>query len=255
MQLGPFSVYLVSGSDHIKSIFKTPHGLGTPALLIAVRDILGTPKHVVPFYAADNSGVSARPQPGSNVPPERRILYIQHKVAHKYLTGQELKGISERYMKILQRNLSIGIEYDWIDIPDLQAFLQSQLFSAAVESMCGTYIFSLNPTLVEDFWQFDRNVPLLYKGVPQWMYPSAYRAREKMLTSMKKWHKFASEHSDYSKREAGDWDPYWGSNLVKARQEYFHKMGILDADAMASEDLGLLFAYVSPRRVRWKESY
>ena len=242
LQLGGLKIYLVSNADHITSIFKTPRGLGTPALLIAVRDILGTPKHVVPFYAADNSGVGPYPQPGSNTPPERRILHIQHKVAHKYLTGQELKGISERYMKTLQKNLCTVTEHDWVDIPDIQAFLQHQLFSAAVVSMCGTHLFSLNPTLVADFWEFDRNVPILYKGFPKWLYPSAYKAREKMLISIKRWHKFAGEHSDYSQREAGGWDPYWGSNLVKARQEYFHKMGILDEDAMASEDLGLLFA-------------
>lgn len=115
---------------------------------------------------------------------------------------------------------------------------------AVIESMCGTYILSLNPSLISDFWEFDRRVPLLYKGFPRWLCPSVYKARKRMLVSIKKWHKYGHEHSDCTKIGPADpdWDPYWGSKLVRARQEYGLRMGTLDADALAAEDLGLLFA-------------
>ena len=247
-QLGLFKIYFVSEADQIATILRTSHGLSSkPGILIALKNILGTPKHVIPFYAADDSGVGRHPQPGSSVSPEHRISYFQHKAAHKYLTGRQLVSINERYMSILQRNISNGnIGYDWVEVPDLYAFLQVEVFRAAVESMFGTWILSLNPTLVKDFWEFDRNVPLLYKGVPRWLCPSAYKARDRLISGIKEWHKFAHEHSDCTKvgPEDPDWDPYWGCKLLKARQEYCLQMGVMDADAIAAEDLGLLFAYV-----------
>lgn len=107
IRLGPVRVYLISGADHITSIFKASRELGSkPGLLIALNNILGTPKHIVPFYAADDSGVGLRPHPGSQVDPGYRIGYFQHKAAHKYLTGHDLKSMSDRYLMILQRNLS-----------------------------------------------------------------------------------------------------------------------------------------------------
>lgn len=246
IRLGSVRVCLISGAHHITSIFKASRDLGSkPGLLIALNNILGTPKHIIPFYAVDDSGVGLRPHPDSHVDPEHRIGYFQHKAAHKYLTGQELKSMSDRYLMILQRNLSeLRIGNEWRDFPDLNTFIQTEVSRAVIESMCGTYILSLNPSLISDFWQFDRSVPLLYKGLPQWLCPSAYKARERMLASIKKWHKYSHEHSDCTRLGPADpeWDPFWGSKLVKARQEYGLRMGTLDADALAAEDLGLLFA-------------
>ena len=65
-----------------------------------------------------------------------------------------------------------------------------------------------------------------------------------MLSSMKKWHAFANEHSDRSKtaRHDPDWDPYFRFKYVEARQIFLHKIDIMNADGRASEYLGLMFA-------------
>ena len=56
----------------------------------------------------------------------------------------------------------------------------------------------------------------------------------------------AHEHSDCSKIGANDpeWEPYFGSKLMRARQEYCRGMKFMNEDALAAEDLGLIFAYV-----------
>ena len=55
----------------------------------------------------------------------------------------------------------------------------------------------------------------------------------------------AHEHSNCTKISVNDpeWELYFGSKLVRARQEYSAGLEPMNADALAAEDLGLLFAY------------
>lgn len=153
--------------------------------------------------------------------------------------------MADRYMDILAKQLrQLDVDQEWVEMPDLYRFLQMHVARASIEAMCGEYILRLNPTLVEDFWAFDQSVGTLLKGLPRWMCPREYAARDKLLASVKKWHAFAHQHSDCTKTEPEDpdWDPYFGHKLVKERQKYSLKMAAMDADACASEDMGLIFA-------------
>ena len=98
---------------------------------------------------------------------------------------------------------------------------------------------------MEDFWEFVASVPTLVKGLPYWMSPKPYRVRCRLLDAIKKWHKMAHEHSDCTKTGANDpeWEPYFGSKFMRTRQEYTRGMDFMNADALAAEDLGLIFAY------------
>lgn len=55
----------------------------------------------------------------------------------------------------------------WIELPDLNAFVEKRVFEAAVQSMFGTYMLSLNPTLADDFWAFNRVIGTLFMGLPR----------------------------------------------------------------------------------------
>lgn len=246
IRLGPVKMYIVSGSDNIVALFRSSRSMSTkPGMLIALKNIFGTPPKTIPFYAADDSGMNSRPYPGSKCKPEHRIIYFQQKAAHKHLSGPALLRMADRYMDTLAKQFSrLDLDHEWVEMPDLYHFLQMQIGRAAVEAMCGEYILRLNPTLVEDFWAFDRSVGTLLKGLPRWMCPREYAARDKLLASVKKWHAFAHQHSDCTKTDAddADWDPYFGHKIVKERQKYAMKMDAMDADACASEDMGLIFA-------------
>lgn len=133
---------------------------------------------------------------------------------------------------------------EWVSYPDLYSFLQDYVSSAAIESLMGSEILRLNPDIVQDLWTFDSNVPRFLRHLPEFMIPGAYKSRRKLLRSIKKWHAHAHEHSDCSRTGAEDpeWEPYFGSKLIKARQAYSLKMEPMNADARASEDMGLMFA-------------
>ncbi|KAL2045340.1 hypothetical protein N7G274_002423 [Stereocaulon virgatum] len=248
LRLGPFKMYLVSGADHYMTLFsnKASRCMNTKgAVLLALENMFGTPSNVIPFYAADKSGVNSTPLPGSGVQPEHRITYLQVKAAHKHLSGTGLAQMTGSFLNILERRFSEAqVGPEWVDQPDLYAFLQNEVFRAAVEALCGPHLLLQSPTFVEDFWQFVTDVPTLIKGLPRWMSPGPYRNRQRLLDAVKKWHRYASEHSDFSRIGINDpeWEPYFGSKLIRARQEYSSKMFFMNKDALAAEDLGLIFA-------------
>lgn len=237
----------MSNPDYAHVFFNpTPVLSSTLAVRITVKNVLGTPQHIVPLYSEDHSGQLLKPLSGSNVQPEDRIRYFHTRTAHQLLAGANGIKIGERYMEILSRNIlaDTSIGHGWIELPDLWYFVRALIFPASTETMFGSSILSLNPELFEDFWAFDRSVPTLLKGLPRWLTPKAHGNRDKMLKAIKKWHVFAIEHSNFSKigPDDPDWDRYFGTKYVKARQSFLHDVEVMNPDGRASEDLGLLFA-------------
>ncbi|KAH9983420.1 hypothetical protein F4779DRAFT_640505, partial [Xylariaceae sp. FL0662B] len=144
----------------------------------------------------------------------------------------------------LRRNLdSFGIQEEWLELPDLYQFLQSYVFRSSVETIMGSKILNLNPSMTEDFWTFNYKIPAFLRCLPRWIIPKAYASRDRLLSGIKKWHAYANKHYDVSKMGPDDpeWEPFFRSKLVKARQQYALRMPQMNADARASEDLGLLF--------------
>ena len=246
IRLGPVKMYFVVGADHLAALFKASKGMSTKAgVLKALENMFGTPSDVIPFYAADDSGVNSIPAPGSRVKPEHRLNYFQVRAAHKHLAGSGMVKMTERFLSVLERRIEEShVGRDWIDMPDLYTFLQYEVFNAAVEALCGKYLLTQYPGFVDDFWEFDRSVPMLFKGLPRWLIPRPYRVRQRILDAIKSWHKLAREHSDSTKINAEDdeWDPYWGAKLMRARANYTKSMPFMNEDALAAEDLGLIFA-------------
>ncbi|ETS73857.1 hypothetical protein PFICI_14803 [Pestalotiopsis fici W106-1] len=209
--------------------------------------LLKTPSRAMPLYEADDSGMAIKPNKRSTVAHVDRINFHQARAAQKFLSTQHLTFLNEKYLTTFERNLQQLGSHDtdtWVEYPDLYAFLQTNITRTSVEVLMGSKVLEMNPTLIEDFWEFDMAVPWLFRGWPRWFLPRAYSARDRVLDAIKKWHAHAHAQSDCTKLMDDDpeWEPYFGSKLLRARQEYALKMKLMDADARASEDLGLLMA-------------
>ena len=120
--------------------------------------------------------------------------------------------------------------------------MQAQLFPCAVEAMCGTKLLSINPDFVQEYWAYNKYLPMLAKGYPQWLCPFAYRARDKCLEGIKKWHKTVSSTLHAPITDTKEWVPEYGAEIIRSRHEIWSKMPFMDADAMAGEDLGMIWA-------------
>ncbi|KAI1089123.1 cytochrome P450 [Rostrohypoxylon terebratum] len=239
---------IIANPSYIQTVFKSSKQLTSkPAVLLSLKYLLNSPASSISFYAADNSGIASVPRKGSNIEHHNRIHFHQAHTVQEFLSGQHLTHLGNRYLDTLQRNLSSLFSTgssDWIEYPDLYHFLQTHAMRSAVETVMGSKIFEMSPTLIDDFWEFDGSVPRLLRGFPRWLMPGPYKARDRLHDAIKKWHAYAHAHSDCSKtsNEDPEWEPYFGSKLIRARQNYLLKMEPINADARASEDVGLMMA-------------
>ena len=237
-------LYLISGTQNLRIVWKKSQHLSSKVqVLIGVGTLFGTSKDALEFYETDNSGVHPIPHSGTKVQPENRIHYLTHKTVTQLLAGKYLLSLAQSFQSILENRISnLEVTSGWTDMPDLLSFLQAHMFAAAVEGMCGPYLLALNPDFSEDFWSFDRYMPYILKGYPRILKPTAWRARDNCLKSVKKWHTFVKHHDDDTTQMANAQDPHYGTALMRARQDYFSKMRPMTADAIASADLGLIWA-------------
>ena len=241
-------MYLVSGAENIVSMFgqsqNKTHMTTKAYWNFGLSKMLGMPKSAQDFLAADESGLHRKPYPGSNIKPENRYDYLVHSSSLRFLTGPGLNPLTDRFTKNLTQDLlGLNIGSEWIAMPDLASFVRLHVFQASVRAMFGHQILLLNPELASELWEFHDGIPYLATGWPRWLRPSAYRARDKCLASVRNWHDWLRrQQASPTWNDYEVYHPLFGSDLVRKRQEMYSKMDGIDADAMASQDLGLIWA-------------
>lgn len=237
---------VISGFDNLSAVWRA-NALDTkPAACLALQRFFHTPTAALKFWMADNSGASINPHPDSNVRPENRIYFHTNRSTHEFMAGKGLKLFANRFQDLLLKQVSkTNIGNEWLEMPDLYSFVQVTLSTAAVEALCGPALLKLSPTWIQDFWEFDKSLPKFLSRFPRLFAPAAYKARGRCLEGIKSWHKYAQENFDESCIEPDGFDPFFGSSLMRSRQKIWANMEPMDADAIASEDLGILWGYVS----------
>ncbi|KAL8777115.1 MAG: hypothetical protein Q9194_002741 [Teloschistes cf. exilis] len=199
-----------------------------------------------PEYLAD--AFKPHSQTRTAIQPTENIEKLIHLAIKTGLSGPHLDALTERFQQYfaeqIQLDQLIGPDDDWLPVNDLNAFVEKRVFEAAVRSMFGTHMLSLNPELADDFWNFNRVIGTLFMGLPRWLSPAAYRARDKMLRSIKDWQRHARDHCPVEKFQGIDWEPYYGSKFIRERQGLLTKRGIMDETARAAENLAFMWAYV-----------
>jgi hypothetical protein len=206
-----------------------------------LKYFFGLPESVVSIYRADDSGPFPKPYVGSNVPAKDRIDHITHHGFLRALGGPGLLPTARRYMNALTARMEQeNFSGEWVEMADLSNFFQDVVGSSLIECVYGPTMLRLNPEFMQDLWGFDVSVPWLARGVPSFIKPSAHKPRQKCVDQLKRWYAYAREHFDESNISPdGDGDPFWGSNLMRYRQEKLLAVKNHDDDALARMDLGL----------------
>lgn len=178
-----------------------------------------------------------------NVKAKGRIFHLIHKVLGDLLTGIGLKYLSTRFEANLRNQFSDDeIGHECQKFPDLYLYVRTRIFRAAVELACGPYLLSLSLTFVDDFWEFYHHILNFFKGFSLIFMPKAFSAREICLRAVQEWHRFANEYQKEASSESGDdVDAVFGTKQFRERQDLFPKMEHINADAIASADLGLIW--------------
>lgn len=155
-----------------------------------------------------------------------------------------MEGLTERFQSRLSTTRA---ENDpqagkWVEIPDLGDFVHNQVFLAVTHEFFGPHMLSLNPTIAQDFWEFNACVRSLFMGLPSMFIPQAYKLRDKMVMNILRWQKYAKEHCEIEDLPDVDWEPYYGSKVVRERQILLNKRGITDERARAAENFAFMWA-------------
>ncbi|KAI5861438.1 cytochrome P450 [Durotheca rogersii] len=245
VKAGPLRFYVFADSEQVKTVFRNSKRMtNKSSTLFALHYLLGLPRSAVNFYQADDSGMSLTPRPGSKTRPENRINFLIAHNAKVYMSSSHLQTLDELYVAILLRRLdALDVGDEWVAFPDLHVFLQRIAMHSSIEALAGSKVLELCPQLVEDILVFQSYVPDFLHLRPRWLVPEAYRVRKRILDGFKKWEEHALKHSDCSQvgPEDAEWEPYWGTKLVRVRQQYTRNAKGMNADARATENLGFIF--------------
>ncbi|KAI0545637.1 cytochrome P450 [Xylaria curta] len=243
---GHLRFFLITDPNLVKVIFRNSKKMSNKSVtLFALQHLLKLPKTTVNFYWADDSGMGKIPRKNSVTSPENRINFLISHNIKRYLSSTHLTALNGRYMAVLAQEMSShGSTNEWITYPDLHAFIQQITIRASLEALIGSKIFEIYPNFVEDLMTFLSDVPKFFGLLPSLRIPRAYQARRRLLEGIKRWHCIALQNSncDDVEPEKPEWEPYFGSKLLRIRQQYSLKLEDMTADARAAEDLGLVFA-------------
>ncbi|TVY80890.1 Cholesterol 7-alpha-monooxygenase [Lachnellula suecica] len=214
-----FDIYAFQDRQTVAKIWKQST-LSSPIsmFIYVLKYFFGLPDSVVSVYRADDSGPFPKPYSGSNVLATDRIDHITHHGFLRALGGPGLLPTSRRYMNALAARMhNKNISSEWVEMADFSNLFQEMVGASLIECVYGPSMLRLNPKFMEDLWGFD----------------------------LKRWYTYAREHFDDSHISSdGDGDPYWGSNLMRYRQEKLLAVKNHDDDALARMDLGLAWGAV-----------
>lgn len=196
------------------------------------------------FCESDNSGRGVRPHPKSSVKPENRIWFLTHNSAAVFLSGSYLQIMALHFQHHLRHRLhAFSPRQEWVEKTDLYSFIYGMIFTTQIEVLFGKYFLLLNPDFTSDFREFHNGIPSLLRAYPSWMIPKAWHARERCLKSIKRWHKYRLK---LEKNDAKIFNIerhlFYGSDYIEERKRIHTAMEPLDEDAIASSELGVIWA-------------
>ena len=235
--------YVVSGTDHIKALFKESDLHTRAYKSMATKNILKMPKELLAFWLSDDSGVNLSPHSTSSVPPHLRIDYLHFSSVHRFLSGPSLKPFADRFTTNLLAQLSQRPDFgeNWVHLPDLFSLMREEFLTASLRAMFGNYLLESSANFVQEYWDFHTAIYALAKGYPRWMKPKAHHDRDKCVESIKRWHNFIRPYFQDAELEREEWNPYYGTEYIKFRHMAWSKMDCMGPDAAAAEDLGLVW--------------
>ncbi|KAK3291881.1 cytochrome P450 [Chaetomium fimeti] len=248
LKVGLENMYYIPPGEAVQAMFRAARELSMkPIIVVAMRDQFGMSPADVAVFERDGSGDTAKPLDGwEHMDPARRVFYNQHRDLAAVLSGPPLDAMVSRFTTNFAARLrapAVAIGDHWTELPDLYTFMRNEMFHATCQGLLGERLFELCPDFTRDFWEFDTQMLTCLRRTPRWLAPRAYAARDRALASIRKWCEHARATRDYRDPAlAGvDYEPVWGSRLMRARAETFDNAGF-SLDGSVAMDLGLLWA-------------
>ena len=128
----------------------------------------------------------------------------------------------------------------------LAIWLRDQMFKASTYALMGKRLLEVYPELTKEFWNYDKAMLQLFFGLPKFMIPEDYKARDRAVAGMQRWHEAVWEEckGQPADPDGVSWEPIYGSRINRARQRFYKYIG-LSTWSKAAADLGMMFGLSS----------
>ena len=242
-------MFIVTNAENIKALWKKFDIVAGSAIqTFCLRFLFAMPKEAIERYISNNSSISTKSHPKSNIAPHNRVDHLTHLSLIKFLSGDGLTKFYKRWQVEFERRLDqFGVQDEWMKMSDLMTFWDETFAVAVLEAYTEPLLQCINPDFMHDLRTYDSFIPDLSRGFPRWMNLKAYAARGKVLTSILQWHAIARGLFKKSTvDEAEDTDPYWGSFFIRDRQRIFNAVDGFDHRAHAASNVRFIWAYAVP---------
>jgi hypothetical protein len=112
-----------------------------------------------------------------------------------------------------------------------------------MQSSLGPTLLTLYDSFVDDFWEYERDVPRFAWELPSFVIPRAYKNRGRWIKHLKSWYAHARSQITESNVDGDrDGDRLWGSELMRNRQTDLLGVEGQNDESLAAADLGLIWA-------------
>ncbi|KAI0110918.1 putative cytochrome P450 [Nemania sp. FL0031] len=218
LNLGPKPVYLVTGTQGIRTVFgrELIHSVMNQEQMtrFALPTLYRMNVAEVQRWEQDKSGVAKVPIPGTDIPPRQRLWYNYEHIYSEYLSKpQYTKPLISKFRRHFEQTLD-HCPTDWTSV-SIQEFCRRQVAGTAVSVLFGPDLIKLTPDFIDRFWNFDQHLFTLVLGFPRWISPKPYEAHDHYVAAVEKWLEHASLDYDWQENAEVDWEPRFGARAVR----------------------------------------
>ncbi|CAI6332901.1 unnamed protein product [Periconia digitata] len=235
-------IYIIRGVENMKKLWReSAHSSSTELHGSFHSKVLGMPKAASALYKKDNSGCTSKPHANSNIQPNNRIDYITHQVLKEFLQRPTCHQLATKFaVSMREQFLSLDIKDDWVQMPDLLHFFESELLTANLKVTYGSKLLELQSGFCDDFWQFSHHMCGFARPFSRWTMGFAHASRRRVLDTIKTWQRSIIDGEDAN--EATDIsEPYWSNTDIRKWYSRFTSMDGFNDDAVASLYLGIIW--------------
>lgn len=243
--LGPVGVYVITGAKNVQYVLRSSGSLSSKKLItMAFRQIAAFSKEDLAKFERDKSGMSH--VPSIEIPEEERVWAPFHRIFMDHMTNTKAVGVmAAKFCELFSETLSRQSRAQWQTVR-VYEFLEQEMVRCAITSLSGSHILEQNPDLIDAMWRFDEKSYALLLGVPRFLSPKSYAARdafhemgEKHLSTA--WSKFDWDNEEYDP----DWEPIFGARFSRVHSKFLKDKGV-SMRARSGLYLGTLWAYIFP---------
>jgi hypothetical protein len=176
--------------------------------------------------------------------PKTYPLGLFRQIHHDHITvSTAVNQLTTKFLEVFSDIIDAEPQGQWREVSVYQS-LRMRMSKASMTSLCGTRMFEVSPSIVDDYWAWDSVFTKLTYGFPRFAFPKAYEARDRVHESTKRWLKDAWERYDWSSPDV-DWEENFGSRVMRAREKNFKETLGVSLNSRASSEIGMMIAFAS----------